>query len=52
MNKERVEDICAFVGIINHSSENGEGGGWFYLRLSYPGYFMTFLLGEISHFEK
>ena len=29
MNKERVEDICAFVGIINHSSENGErGGGW------------------------
>ena len=27
MNKETVEDICAFVGIINHSSENGEGGG-------------------------
>lgn len=53
MNKETVEDICAFVGIINHSSENGEGGGgWFYLRLSYPGYFMTSLLGEIGHFEK
>lgn len=41
MNKETVEDICAFVGIINHSSENGEGGGgficvWVTLDISWP----------------
>lgn len=53
MNKEIVEDICAFVGTINHSSENGERGRcWFYLRSGYSGYFMTSLLGDIDHFEK
>lgn len=46
MNKETVEDICAFVGIINHSSENGEGGGVVLSAFELPWIFHDLFVGR------